>query len=90
MFIMILARKILRKVGFTMSIEYSQDKVIEVIGPHIDVRRQREWEYNRERDVLSCKTRCIPSYNMINSMLESSPDRDPLERLDGTIRKPNF
>ena len=73
-----------------MSIEYSQDKVIEVIGPHIDVRRQREWEYNRERDVLSCKTRCIPSYNMINSMLESSPDRDPLERLDGTIRKPNF
>jgi len=70
--------------------EYSLDKVIEIIGPHIDVRRQREWELNREKDILSCETRGIPSYDMMNSMLECSPEQEPLIRLEENSSEPNF
>merc|ERR1711911_506036 len=70
--------------------EYSLDKVIEIIGPHVDVRRQREWELNREKDILSCETRGIPSYDMMNSMLECSPEQEPLIRLEENSSEPNF
>ena len=54
-------------------LEFSLDKVIEIIGPHVDVVRQRQWERNREDDMAA--NRGMPSYDMLDSMMES--DRDP-------------
>ena len=54
--------------------EFSMDKVINIIGPHINVVRQEEWERNRALDLTSCSKRGIPSYDILNSLMESDPD----------------
>jgi hypothetical protein len=55
--------------------EFSMDKTRELIGEHINPIRQRLWEKHREQDVQSAYNRGIPSYNVLDAMLE--PDSDP-------------
>ena len=72
--------------------EFSMDKVVEIIGPHLNVERQRAWERNREVDVSVCISRGIPSYNMLNSMMETDPDPEQMsaDELDRVISIPSF
>ena len=72
--------------------EFSIDKVISITGPHVNVRRQQEWERNRELDMSSCSNRGIPSYDILNALTESDPDLEQVdeEALDRMIKIPSF
>ena len=72
--------------------EFSMDKVIDIIGPHVNTVRLEEWERNREQDKVSCLNRGIPSYNMLDAFLEEDPDLEIINEnnLERVMTLPKF
>jgi len=58
----------------------------------VNVQRQREWERNRERDTACCLNRGVPSYDMLNTLMEDDLDTDEVgvEELVRVISVPKF
>ena len=49
----------------TMHQEFTLDTVVEIIGPYINVMRQRIWEENKDRGILNYSTRDTPPFDRI-------------------------
>ena len=59
--------------------EFTKDKMVEIIGQNADIRRQVQVGED-VTNVNANETRGIPSYDMMNSMLEGSPDQEQVVR----------